>query len=97
MFSAISIIILRQNFVFLAILYMQTGSTLNKLTVSILCYLLTDPSVEFVGSGIVNVDEDTPSISLTLASSTTGADGLVELYTTDGTATGEKNEHNKHE
>ena len=42
------------------------------------------------------VAEDTSSISLTLTSSTTGADGLVEIYTMDGTATGEKNEHNIH-
>ena len=55
--------------------------------------LLTDPSIEFAGSGIVSVDEDAPSISLTLTSSVPGADGLVELFTTDGTATGEKNEH----
>ena len=48
-----------------------------------------DPIVEFAGSDIVSVDEDTSSISLTITSSTTGADGLVELYTTDGTATGE--------
>ena len=50
---------------------------------------LPDPIVDFIGSGFVNIDEDTPSISLTLASSTTGADGLVEVYTMDGTATGE--------
>ena len=55
--------------------------------------LLTDPSIEFVGSGIVSVDEDAPSISLTLTSSIPGADGLVEVFTTDGTASGEKHEH----
>ena len=53
------------------------------------CVIISDPIIEFLGSGIVSADEDTPSISLTLTSSTTGADGLVELYTTDGTATGE--------
>ena len=51
--------------------------------------LTPDPRIGFSGSGSLSVDEDTPSISLPLTSSTTGADGLVELYTTDGTATGE--------
>ena len=52
-------------------------------------YLTPDPSVAFLESGTVSIDEDMPSINLTLTSSTTGADGLVEIYTTDGTATGE--------